>query len=101
VQAVLGLRGHGQTMLAAALEEAASQLGRSSAARKVALLLSDCRASEGTDPLPAARRLPELLVLAPADDAEQAALLAGRCGARWAAVTGPSAVPGVLESLLG
>lgn len=100
VEAVLGLRGHGETSLAAALQEAGRQLARSRADRKVVLLLSDCRASEGQDALAAARALPELAVLAPADDAEQAEELARGCGARWAPVHGPSEVPGLLDVLL-
>lgn len=100
VQAVLGLRGHGQTFLAAALREAAVQLSRSRAERKVVLLLSDCRAAEGDDPVPAARALPELLVLAPEGDAEQAHALAEAVGARVAEVSGPSQVPALLDRLL-
>ena len=100
VQAVLGLRGHGETSLTAALDEALVQLGRSRADRKVVLLLSDCRASEGQDAAPSARLLPELIVLAPADDCDQAQDLARRAGARWAAVSGPSQVPALLDHLL-
>lgn len=100
VQAVLGLRGHGETSLVAALEEAAVQLSRSRADRKVVLLLSDCRASEGQDATAVARALPELVVLAPYDDCEQAEELARRSGARWSPVTGPSQVPHLLDVLL-
>lgn len=100
VQSVLGLRGHGETRLAAALAAAAEQLHRATAARRVVLLLSDCRADPREDPLPAARRLPELVVLAPDDDADAAEQLARRCGARWAAVTGPAQVPALLDRLL-
>jgi hypothetical protein len=45
--------------------------------------------------------LPELLVLAPAEDDEQAADLARRAGARWASITGPADAPDVLRDLLG
>lgn len=100
VEQVLSLRGHGQTSLAKALEEAAAQLARSRADRKVVLLLSDCRASEGEDAVPAARALPELVVLAPYDDSDQAQELARLSGARWAAVRGPSQVPALLDALL-
>ncbi|MGZ6804536.1 MAG: hypothetical protein ACXVFU_15940, partial [Nocardioidaceae bacterium] len=100
VEQVLSLRGHGQTLLAKALEEAAAQLARSRADRKVVLLLSDCRASEGEDAVPAARALPELVVLAPYDDSDQAQELARLSGARWAAVRGPSEVPALLDALL-
>lgn len=100
VQTVLGLRGHGETGLRDALEEAARQLGLSGAERKVVLLLSDCRASSGQDARAVAARLPELVVLAPAEDAEQAEDLAAQTGARWAPVTGPSQVPALLDRLL-
>lgn len=100
VEQVLSLRGHGQTSLATALEEAAAQLARSRADRKVVLLLSDCRASEGVDAVPAARALPELVVLSPYDDSDQAQELARASGARWAPVRGPSEVPGLLDALL-
>ena len=101
VDRVLGLRGHGVTALAGALRAAAEQLGRSRASRRAAVLLSDCRATDGEDPVPAAARLPELLVLAPGDDAEEAAAFARRAGARWASLTGPAAAPDALRALMG
>ncbi|WP_370589027.1 VWA domain-containing protein [Pseudonocardia sp. C8] len=101
VDRVLGLRGHGVTALAGALRAAAAQLERTRAQRKVVVLLSDCRATDDQDPVPVARRIPELVVLAPGDDAEQAADLAARAGARWAPVAGPSDAPEALVSLLG
>ncbi len=64
------------------------------------LLLSDCRASSGQDARAVAARLPELVVLAPAEDAEQAQDLAAQTGARWAPVSGPSEVPALLDRLL-
>ncbi len=100
VRAVLGLRGHGETGLTAALDEAATQLGRTTAARRIVLLLSDCRTDPREQPLPSALRLPELIVLAPADDAEMAQDLARRAGARCAPVAGPSEVPALLDRLL-
>ncbi|MBC7372523.1 MAG: VWA domain-containing protein [Frankiales bacterium] len=100
VQAVLSLRGHGETGLTAALDEAAVQLGRTTAARKIVLLLSDCRVDPREDPLPAARRLPELVILAPAHDSGPAQGLARRAGASWAPVAGASEVPALLDRLL-
>ncbi|MFR9802054.1 VWA domain-containing protein [Pseudonocardia sp. RS010] len=100
VDDVLALRGHGVTALAAALRAAGDQLTRTRAARRVVVLLSDCRATDDEDPVPAAARLPELLILAPAGDCEQAADLAARAGARWAPITGAADAPSVLLDLL-
>ena len=41
------------------------------------ILLSDCRSTDDDDALETARALAELIILAPADDHEQAAHLAG------------------------
>ncbi len=101
VDAVLGLRGHGVTALATALSAAAEQLSRTSAARRVVVLLSDCRETDEQDPVPAASALPELLVIAPAGDCDQAEQLARRAGARWAPLSGAADAPRVLAALLG
>ncbi|MDQ2894986.1 MAG: VWA domain-containing protein [Actinomycetota bacterium] len=101
VDSILGLRGHGTTSLAAALEAASAELERTQAARRVVILLSDCRTSEDTDPAAVARRLPELLVLAPAADTAEAAAFAIRSGARWAALSGAADAPAALAALLG
>jgi Mg-chelatase subunit ChlD len=100
VDDVLRLRGHGVTALAAALRRAGAELAASQAARRVAVLLSDCRATDDEDPLPAAAGLPELLILAPADDSDAAADLAFRSGARWAPMHGPADAPAALLGLL-
>lgn len=101
VDAVLGLRGHGTTALAAALRAAGEQLAGSRAARRVVVLLSDCRATDDEDPVPAAARLPELVILVPAEDSEQAADLATRTGARWSPIRGAADAPAALTALLG
>ena len=100
VDAVLGLRGHGVTALASALRAAGEQLERSRAARRVVVLLSDCRATDDEDPVPVAARVPELVILAPAEGCEQAADLAARAGARWAPMAGSSDAPAALLCLL-
>ncbi|RZT86842.1 Mg-chelatase subunit ChlD [Pseudonocardia sediminis] len=100
VDDVLGLRGHGVTGLAGALRAAGEQLSRTRAARKVVVLLSDCRATDDQDPLPAAARLPELLVLAPAEDTEQAEDLTRRTGGRWAPIAGAADAASALTELL-
>lgn len=99
VDDLLQLRGHGVTDLAVALDAARAQLERSTAARRLVVLLTDGRATAGPDPLPYARRLDELVVIAPADDAEQARAFAVAAGARFGTLTGPSDVPRALEVL--
>lgn len=100
VDSVLELRGHGVTALATALRAAGSQLALTRAARKVVVLLSDCRVTDEQDPVPAASALPELLILPPAEDTADAEALALASGARWAGLPGASAAPQVLGQLL-
>ena len=100
VDDVLRLRGHGTTDLAAALRAASEQLARSNARRQVTVLLSDCRATAGADPLAEARGLDELVILAPADDADDATELAAAVGAKLATIEGPSDVPAALTRVL-
>ncbi|MCW2866878.1 MAG: hypothetical protein JWR20_1066 [Marmoricola sp.] len=98
---VLALRGHGTTSVTAALEEAHAQLARSRASRRVTVLLSDCRSTDEVDATPTAASLDELVILAPADDCDEAHHLARTSGARIGEVTGVDAVPLLLERLLG
>ena len=97
---LLGLRGHGVTRLAAALEAAREQLAHARARRRVVILLSDCRSTDDDGTAEAARALDELVILAPADDHEQAAHLAGLAGARWGAIAHPLDAAAVLDRLL-
>lgn len=99
VDDLLVLRGSGTTDLALALDAARAQLERSRASRRLTVLLSDGRPTAGPDPLPYARRLDGLVVVAPADDAEQARAFAASAGARFAALAGPSDVPRALRFL--
>jgi Mg-chelatase subunit ChlD len=99
VDALLGLRGRGTTDLALGLDAARQQLERSPASRRVTVLLSDGRPTAGPDPLPAARRLDELVVLAPAADPDDALALAAAAGGRAATLAGPSDVPRALRLL--
>ena len=101
VDAVLALRGHGVTALTVALRAATQQLARSRAQRRVVVLLSDCRSTDSDDdPVAVASMIPELVVLAPADDAVQAAEFASRSGARWAPLAGVADAPATLNELL-
>jgi Mg-chelatase subunit ChlD len=100
VNDVLVLRGHGTTDLALALRTAQEQLARSRAARKVTVLLSDCRATVPGDVIGAARALDELWIVAPEGDSEEAEALAASVGARVVTLSGPSSVPDAFARLL-
>ena len=100
VSDLLGLRGHGTTDLAGALRAAGEQLSRTSAARRITIVLSDCRATVAGDVIAAATSLPEVVVVAPAEDCDEAFDFAQRIGARIATVDGPSSVVDALASVL-
>jgi Mg-chelatase subunit ChlD len=97
---VLSLRGHGTTDLAGALLAAGVQLGRSNASRKITILLSDCRATVEGDAAAAAAALPELVIVAPEQDSDEAVRFANETGARIATVAGPSRVVEALALVL-
>ena len=97
---LLSLRGHGTTDLAGALRAAGEQLHRSTAVRKIAILLSDCRATVDGDVAAAAAALPELVIVAPEHDCDDAVRLADACGARIATSSRPTHVVEVLATLL-
>ena len=101
VDGVLSLRGHGTTDLAGALQIAGQQLARSSAGRKIVVLLSDCRATEPGDVERAAAVLDELAIVAPEGDDDAAVALANAVGAVITTVTGPSAAAEALTRVLG
>lgn len=100
VSDLLRLRGVGVTDLGLALRVAADQLGRSDAARRLTVLLSDCRATAGGDPIEFTAALDELVVLAPEGDADDAAAFAAAAGARWTTVGGPTSVVDALAAVL-
>jgi len=97
---LLRLRGHGVTRLAEALRAAHAQLAPARARRRVVILLSDCRSTDDDGTAEVARTLPELVILAPAGDHDQAAHLAGQAGARWGAIEHPLDAAGLLDHLL-
>lgn len=99
VDRVLALRGHGVTRLADALRAAVEQLTPARAQRRVVVLLSDCRHTD-EDPVRVGRAVPELVVLAPQGDAEQAEAFAAATGARWAELSGADSAAGLLRELL-
>lgn len=100
IDRVLALRGHGTTDVAGALVAARQQLAASSAQRRVAVLLSDCRATEPGDVIGAARSVDELVIIAPDGDSAEAAALAGAVGARWTTASGPTSVVAALSRVL-
>ncbi|GAA1516234.1 vWA domain-containing protein [Nocardioides humi] len=100
VERVLGLRGHGMTSLDAALRAACEQLAPARARRRITVLLSDCRVTDDVDPVPAARALDELVVIAPASDDDEARRFAREAGARVASLDALAELPAVLDRLL-
>lgn len=97
---VLTLRGYGTTDLAGALHVGQQQLSRSTAGRRIAVLLSDCRATVDGDAETIAQIFDELIVIAPRQDHDEAQAFANRVGARFAVVGGPSEIPSVLAQAL-
>ncbi len=100
VAEVLALRGHGTTDVALALRAAARQMATSTATRKLTILLSDAEVTTGGDPVPPARGLDELVILAPSDEPEHARVLATASGARMAEVGGPMSVLDALRRVV-
>lgn len=100
VAEVLALRGHGTTDVALALTAAQRQLRPSSATRRITLLLSDAEVTVGGDPVPVARGLDELIVLAPADEPEHARALVADAGGRLSEVGGPLSVLDALRRVV-
>ncbi|MEJ7799796.1 MAG: VWA domain-containing protein [Ilumatobacter sp.] len=100
IDRVLSLRGHGTTNVAGALLAAGAQLRASSSPRRVAILLSDCRATEPGDAVAAARGLDELIIIAPDGDSDEAVELAEAVGARWTTVDGPSSIVAAIARVL-
>ncbi len=97
---VFRLRGFGPTDLSLALRVAAEQLADSRAGRKRVILFSDCRPTAGTAPEEARDLIEDLHIVAPSDDCEDARIFADAVGARFAELSGPSAVPEVFQQLL-
>ncbi|WP_340538526.1 vWA domain-containing protein [Nocardioides sp. GXZ039] len=100
VERVLGLRGHGMTSLDAALRAARDQLAGARARRRITILLSDCRVTDDVDPVPVARGLDELLIIAPASDDEEAVTFARQAGARVVSLERLAQLPELLDRLL-
>ena len=100
IDRVLALQGHGTTDIASALHAASQQFLAAAAARRITILLSDCRSTEPGDVIAGARALDELVIVAPEGDHVEAAELADEVGARWTTVDGPSSVVAALSRVL-
>lgn len=96
----LTLQGHGTTDVALALRAAGRQLARSGATRRVTVLLSDGEHTAGNDPVPVARALDELVIVAPADSCAAAVELSRSSGARLATVSSPHDILRALREVL-
>jgi len=101
VDDLLALVGYGMTDVALALRTAREELARSTAGRRVAILLSDCRSTNGDDPTAVAAALDEVHVLAPTGQTDEAEHLARAGGGRCVELSGPLAVPAALSALMG
>jgi MoxR-like ATPase/Mg-chelatase subunit ChlD len=100
---LLSLRGKGTTNLAVALRAAAQQLRRDPTAEQVVLLLSDCLATEGDDPLRALGGIERLHVLGPSQEPEAVRAgqaLARRSGGRYVQVGSATTLARALVALL-
>ncbi len=100
VSDVLGLRGHGTTDVSLALRAAQKQFATSNARRRITILLSDAEVTTGGDPVPAAKSLDELVVIAPSDDPQFARDLVQAAGGRLAEVEGPTSVLDALRTVV-
>jgi len=87
---ILSLRAHGTTNLELALRAAAAQLGRAASPQRLAIVMSDCLATAGGDPLTALAGIDRLHVLGTSTDPEsidRCRALARRAGGRYLPAT--------------
>lgn len=100
VDAVLSLKGHGTTCVAKGLSAAITEHEHSRCGRHLTVLLSDCRDRSIDDAVQLALSLDELVIVAPADDADDAQSFADLAGAALITVDGPRDVARALDELL-
>ena len=100
VDAVLSLKGHGTTCVAKGLSAAITEHEHSRCGRHLTVLLSDCRDRSIGDAVQLALSLDELVIVAPADDADDAQSFADLVGAALITVDGPRDVARALDELL-
>jgi Mg-chelatase subunit ChlD len=100
VDDLLGLRSYGWTDLALGLRAARAQLARSARNKRVAVLLTDGRWNRGADPLPGARALDVLHVLATAGRADTCRELAAAGRGRVEDIAGVEDIVRALHAVL-
>lgn len=100
VDAVLSLKGHGTTCVSKGLSAAITEHEHSRCGRHLTVLLSDCRDRSIDDAVQLALSLDELVIVAPADDADDAQSFADLAGAALITVDGPRDVARALDELL-
>jgi Mg-chelatase subunit ChlD len=101
---ILSLRALGTTDLALALRAAAGQLGRAPATERLAIVLSDCLATTGADPLAALAGIDRLHVLGTSGDGDSVRVgreLARRAGGRYLPATTLAGVGAAVAAVLG
>jgi Mg-chelatase subunit ChlD len=101
---ILSLRAHGTTNLELALRTAAAQLGRATGPERVAIVMSDCLATTGGDPLAALRGIDRVHVLGTSAEPESVARgreLARRARGRYLPATTFAEVGAGLSAVLG
>lgn len=100
VDDILALRGYGTTNVSLGLTAGLKQLDASSASQRIGVVLSDCVATSGPDPLDLATRFDQLHVVCPNDAPSDALRLARRGGGSCARVARPTEVGRALASLI-
>jgi hypothetical protein len=100
VDDLFGLRSYGWTDLSLGLRAARAQLARSTATRKLTLLLTDGQANRGADPAVEAARLDTVHVIVPGAVNAACAEIARAGRGRVAVVTSLADTPGAINALL-
>jgi magnesium chelatase subunit D len=103
IDELLSLRGRGRTDLALALRTASRELAKTPSAEKLALVLSDCRATAGGDPLAALSGLDRVDVLGTSADEDAVAAgrtIASRGRGRYLSATRYAELRGALATIL-
>ena len=100
VDDLFGLRSYGWTNLALGLTAARIQLARSSAHRKMTIVLTDGQANRGTDPADEAARLDQVHVIVPGTPNDQVRAIAAAGRGRVVAFSGLKEAPRVISGLL-
>lgn len=100
VDDLFGLRSYGWTNLALGLTAARLQLARSSAPRKMTLVLTDGQANRGTDPAIEAGRLDLVHVIVPGPPNDQVRAIAAAGRGRVVSFDGLAEAPRVISGLL-